>query len=65
MYLSLAQGRGERVAIENECKDIGRWTDPGNGLNDALAAPVPYKPGMNDRSADFSIRCVIPYCGPA
>jgi hypothetical protein len=54
VYLSLAQSWGERVAIENECKEVSRWTDLGNGLNDALPAPVPYKPGMNDRGADFS-----------
>jgi hypothetical protein len=53
MYLSLAQCWGERVAIENECKEVGRWTYFGNGLNDALPASVPYKPGMNDRGADF------------
>jgi hypothetical protein len=53
MYLSIAQGWGKRVAIENERKEVGRWTDSGNGLNDALPAPVPYKPGMNDRGADF------------
>ncbi len=50
MYVSVAQGWGQRVAIENECKKVRRRTDLGNRRDDALSAPVPYKPGMDDRS---------------